>query len=141
MFTEAVLLLHVLLASFWVGGMLFLSIVLAPFVRRLPIKDQAFQEVGRRFSFYGTFITLSLLFLTGIGNVILIHGGNFSRTVWEKLALFLIIVVVSLIHDLWAGKKAIESNKMKAVARVLGVINLLLGVLAFYMGVRIRMGY
>ncbi len=141
MFTEIVLLLHVLLASFWVGGMLFLSIVLAPFIRKLPIKDEAFQEVGRRFSFYGTFITLLLLFLTGIGNVFLLHGGNFSKSVWEKLGLFAVIVVVSLVHDLWAGKKAVGSKRMRAVARLLGVFNLLLGVLAFYMGVRIRMGF
>ncbi len=141
MFTEIVLLLHVLLASFWVGGMLFLSIILAPFVRKLPIKDQAFQEVGRRFSFYGTFITLSLLFITGMANVFLIHGGNFSRSVWEKLGLFTLIVIVSVIHDLWAGKKAVESNRMKLVARLLGIVNLILGILAFYMGVRIRMGF
>ncbi len=121
--------------------MLFLSIILAPFVRRLPIKDQAFQEVGRRFSFYGTFITLTLLLLTGLGNVFLIHGGNFSRSVWEKLGLFAVIVVVSLVHDLWAGKRAVESDSMKMVARTLGIINLILGIMAFYLGIRIRLGF
>ncbi|MFN3263321.1 MAG: hypothetical protein ACK42C_00285, partial [Aquificaceae bacterium] len=100
---ELVLFLHIVLASLWVGGMLFLVLVLAPFVRKLPIRDQAFQEVGRRFSLYGTLGSLSLLFLTGLLNIHYILGFSglldlsnpYTRTLMHKLIVFFFIVVVS----------------------------------------------
>ena len=141
MFTKELLIwLHVVLASFWVGGMIFLSLVVAPFIRSRPYRNEVFQEVGRRFSLYGTFLTLGLLFLTGIGIAYLVHGGLERRTIKEKLFLFVIILVVSLLHDLWAGRKAVESEFHRRWARNLGIVNLLLSLLMVYMGVRIRLG-
>ena len=141
MFTKELLLwLHVVLASFWVGGMIFLSLVVAPYIKDKPFRNEAFREVGRRFSFYGTLITLSLLLFTGLANAYLLHGGLERRSVKEKLFLFGIIVVVSLLHDLWAGRRALESRRFIPVARWLGILNLFLGLLAVYMGVRIRLG-
>lgn len=141
MFTrEFFLWLHVVLATFWVGGMIFLSLVIAPYIKDKPFRDEAFQEVGKRFSLYGTMLTLLLLFLTGVANAYLLHGGFEKRSVKEKLFIFSVIVGVSLIHDLWAGKKAIHSKKHALWARWLGLLNLLLGLTAVYMGVRIRLG-
>ena len=137
---EIVLWLHVILATFWVGGMIFLSLVIAPYIKDKPFRNEAFQEVGKRFSLYGTMITLSLLLLTGIANAYLLHGGFERRSIKEKLFLFGIIVAVSLTHDLWAGRKALSSRKYALWARWLGLINLLLGLVAVYMGVRIRLG-
>jgi len=141
MFTKELFLwLHVVLASFWVGGMIFLSLVIAPYIKDKPFRNEAFQEVGRRFSIYGTFVTLSLLLLTGLANAYLLHGGVERRSVKEKLFLFAIIVLVSLAHDLWAGRRALHSKKYVVWARWLGLLNLLLGLVAVYMGVRIRLG-
>ncbi len=141
MFTrELVLWLHVLLATFWVGGMIFLSLVIAPYIKDKPFRNEAFQEVGRRFSLYGTMITLTLLLITGLGNAYLLHGGLSKRSILEKLGVFLLILIVSLVHDLWAGKKALYSEKHRHWARWLGLINLLLGFVAVWMGVRIRLG-
>lgn len=141
MFTkEFFLWLHVILAAFWVGGMIFLSLVIAPYIKDKPFRDEAFQEVGKRFSLYGTMITLSLLLITGLANAYLLHGGLERRSVIEKLVLFFIIVVVSLVHDLWAGKKAIGSEYHRKWARWLGLINLILALIMVYMGVRIRLG-
>ncbi|HIQ31147.1 MAG TPA: hypothetical protein EYH49_03170 [Aquifex aeolicus] len=141
MFTKEVLLwFHVVLATFWVGGMIFLSLVIAPYIRDKPFRDEAFLEVGKRFSLYGTMITLSLLLASGLASAYLIHGGLERRSVKEKLFLFSLIVIVSLVHDLWAGRKAIGSKKHALWARWLGLLNLLLGLLAVYMGVRIRLG-
>ena len=120
--------------------MIFLSLVVAPYIKDKPFRNEAFQEVGRRFSFYGTLITLSLLLITGLANAYLLHGGLERRSVKEKLFLFGIIVVVSLLHDLWAGKRALESKRFVPIARWLGILNLFLGLLAVYMGVRIRLG-
>ncbi len=138
---EFFLFLHVVLATFWVGGMLFLSFVVAPYLRRHPeIMGEAFQEVGKRFSLYGTFISLFLLFITGLVNANLLHGG-FRKSIYEKLFIFLIVVIVSLAHDLWAGKKAVDSEYHRKWAKWLGIINLILSLLLVYMGVRIRLGY
>ncbi|RLJ70136.1 uncharacterized protein DUF4149 [Hydrogenivirga caldilitoris] len=141
MFTKELFLwLHVILATFWVGGMIFLSLVIAPYIKDKPFRNEAFQEVGKRFSLYGTMITLSLLLATGLVNAYLLHGGLTKRSIMEKLGLFALIVFISLVHDLWAGKRALNSKKHALWARWLGLINLLLGFAAVYMGVRIRLG-
>jgi putative copper export protein len=141
MFTiELFLWLHVILATFWVGGMIFLSLVVVPYIKDKPFKNEAFEEVGKRFSLYGTMITLALLFITGSVVAHLLHGGFTTRTLKEKLFLFFVIVIVSLLHDLWAGKKALYSEKHRKVAKWLGIANLLLSLIIVYLGVRIRLG-
>lgn len=137
---ELFLFLHVVLATFWVGGMLFLSLVVAPYLKDKPqIRNEAFQEVGKRFSLYGTFLSLFLLFITGLVNAYLLHGG-FRRSIYEKLFLFFIVVIISLLHDLWSGKKALYSERHRNIAKWLGIINLVLSLALVYMGVRIRLG-
>ncbi len=141
MFTKEIFLwVHVVLATFWVGGMIFLSLVVVPYIKDKPFRNEAFQEVGARFSLYGTTITLFLLLITGVASAFLLHGGFTRRSIYEKLGVFALIVAVSLAHDLWAGKKALHSEKHRKWAKWLGIINLLLGLLAVYMGVRIRLG-
>ncbi|QWK19233.1 MAG: hypothetical protein KNN13_06940 [Hydrogenobacter thermophilus] len=145
---EFMLFLHIIFASFWVGGMIFLVLVLSPFVRKLPIRDQAFQEVGKRFSFYGTLLTLLGLFITGLFNIHYILGFsnlfNFSNqytlTLWHKIGLFLIVVVVSLVHDLYFGKKALQGSFYRIMARILGFVNLILSLAIVYFAVLLRFG-
>ncbi len=136
---ELIVLIHVVAASFWVGGMLFLSLVIAPFLKDKPYREDFFGSAVQRFSFYGTFISLGLLLLTGIGITLYIQGG-FRRTIFEKLFLFIVILIISLYHDLWAGPRALRSEGYRKVARYLGIANLLLSLIMVYMGVRIRMG-
>jgi len=93
-----------------------------------------------RFSLYGTMITLTLLFITGSVVAHLLHGGFTTRTLKEKLFLFFVIVVISLLHDLWAGKKAFYSEKHRKIARWLGILNLVLSLVIVHLGVRIRLG-
>lgn len=137
---EFFLFLHVVLATFWVGGMIFLSLVVVPYLRKKPeVRDEAFQEVGKRFSLYGTFISLFLLLITGLVNTYLLHGG-FRKSIYEKLFLFFIVVVISLAHDFWAGKKALYSEYHRKWAKWLGIANLIISLMLVYMGVRIRLG-
>ncbi|MEZ0361793.1 MAG: hypothetical protein ABWK04_07890 [Hydrogenobacter sp.] len=145
---EVMLFLHIVFATLWVGGMLFLVFVLAPFVRKLPMKDQAFQEVGRRFSFFGTLLALLGLFLTGLFNIHYILGfanlfsfsNPYTLTLWHKIGLFILVVIISLIHDLYFGKKAVESSFYRIVARFLGFVNLLLSLVIVYLAVILRFG-
>ncbi|HIP43619.1 MAG TPA: DUF4149 domain-containing protein [Aquifex aeolicus] len=137
---EFFLFLHVVLATFWVGGMIFLSLVVVPYLRKkTEVRDEAFQEVGKRFSLYGTFISLFLLLITGLVNTYLLHGG-FRKSIYEKLFLFFIVVVISLAHDFWAGKKALYSEYHRKWAKWLGIANLIISLMLVYMGVRIRLG-
>ncbi len=145
---ELVLFLHLVLASLWVGGMLFLVFVLAPFVRKLPIRDQAFQEVGRRFSLYGTLGSLSLLFITGLLNIhytvgfssLLDLSNSYTKTLIYKLGVFITVVAVSLVHDLYFGPRSAGSVSHRNMARLLGFLNLLLSLFVVYLAVKLRFG-
>jgi len=61
---ELILTIHIIIASFWIGGMLFMVLVLSPYIRKLPESVKAYQEVGRRYSRIGTVIGLPLLLLS-----------------------------------------------------------------------------
>ena len=61
------LFLHVLAAIFWIGGMLFLSLVVAPFLKSLDDpakKSEIYQVVGKRYRFLG-WVAIVILLLTG----------------------------------------------------------------------------
>ncbi|MFZ3071642.1 MAG: DUF4149 domain-containing protein, partial [Thermodesulfobacteriota bacterium] len=61
------LFLHVLAAIFWIGGMLFLSLVVAPFLKSLndPVKkSEIYQFVGKRYRFFG-WVAIVILLVTG----------------------------------------------------------------------------
>ncbi len=145
---EIVLFIHVVLASFWVGGMLFLVLVVSPFVRKLPIRDEVFQRVGKRFSVYGTFLSLPLLLITGFWNFHNMVGLSsifefslpYVLVFWHKLGAFLLVVFVSLLHDLYFGVKALNSTFHRSMARLLGILNLLLSLYVVYLAVKLRLG-
>lgn len=145
---ELVLFLHLIFASLWVGGMLFLVLVISPYVRKLPIKDQVFQEVGRTFSFYGTLISLSALFITGIINAYNLVGlsglfdlsNAYTRTLLHKIGVFLLVIVVSLIHDLYFGPRSVSSSFHRNMAKLLGFINLFLSLFIVYLASKLRFG-
>lgn len=145
---ELVLFLHIVFATLWVGGMIFLVFVVSPFVRKLPIRDQVFQEVGRRFSFYGTFFSLLLLFITGLINIHYIVGLSslfdlsipYTKTLLQKIGIFFLVVIVSLVHDLYFGPRAVSSSFHRYMARLLGLINLFLSLFIVYLAVKLRFG-
>ncbi|ADC89553.1 protein of unknown function DUF474 [Thermocrinis albus DSM 14484] len=150
MFTlkEVVLWLHVLLACVWVGGMLSLVFVYAPYLRRLPNKEQAFLYVGKRLSLLGTFISLPLLFVTGMANAYLLNGWDvwfqkdspYTRTLQVKLIFFGGIVAVSLLHDLYFGRRAFEGRFYRNMARMLGFLNMVLTLVVLFLAIKLRFG-
>ena len=146
--------LHIVCAAFWIGGMLFLPLVLLPGIKNNPERSQLLMVTGLKFRFYG-YIVLSILLLTGILNMYF-RGINFSwnffttshygRLVIVKVILFLIILLVSLIHDLYVGRKAVsevkesDRRKLKLIARWTGRILLLISLTMAYLGVVISRG-
>ena len=62
---------HLLAVLTWVGGMLFVAVVLVPVARRLEdaaLRTRLVQDVGRRFRTVG-WIALMLIVATGFGNL------------------------------------------------------------------------
>jgi putative copper export protein len=146
---ELVLTIHILTATLWIGGMLFMVFVLSPYVRSLPNSVEAFQKVGKRFSIVGTFIGLPLLFITGIGNMhnfgitffdLFNRTSSYAWTLHDKIHLFLLTFVLALIHDLYLGPRSHLNEKFRILTRLIGVINLIIGILIVFLTSKLRFG-
>ena len=146
--------LHIICAAFWIGGMLFLPLVLLPGIKNNPERRQVLMVTGLKFRFYG-WIVLSLLVVTGFLNIHF-RGIHFSRSFFTqssygrlvvvKIILFITILLVSLVHDLLVGSRAVQvspeaagSNRVQ-VARWSGRILLLVSLTMAFLGVIISRG-
>ena len=99
---------HVLSAITWVGGMLFIALVLVPVTRKLEdpsLRTRLVQETGRRFRTIG-WIALALLVFTGLlnlwGQPFLLRAPRFH---W-KLGLVVLALLLSAFHDFVLGPRA-----------------------------------
>ena len=146
------LFLHVISAIFWIGGMLFLSLVIVPFL--LALKDPkdrnaVYRQIGPKYRTLA-WIAIIILLITGPINLYLLGispaiiftpdflATAYGKALLVKLILVFIIVVSSLLHDFWVGPKARESRKFSAYARIFGRANLILAVLIVLFAVFIR---
>lgn len=143
--------LHIIGVSFWIGGMLFLPLVLLPAIRNHPGRKDLLMTTGLTFRFYG-YLVLALLLATGILNIYL-RGidlswkfmviSRYGKLVILKLILFLSIIAVSLVHDVQARKRLLseENNRrFKLVARWSGRILLLISLAMAFIGVVLSRG-
>ena len=99
-------------ATFWVGGMLFLSLVAVPVLKQAPDPSSAqrgFVNLARRFR---TLVWVALVLLLATGALLLPNQVNFdnSPVSWPAPLLFKILLValligVSLAHDMVVGPK------------------------------------
>jgi uncharacterized membrane protein len=112
--------IHILSAIVWVGGMLFLALVLVPVARRMPPAERGalLGVLGRRFRTVG-WICIGLLIVTGIFNA------GFRGVTWEsflsgrfleswfgqvlaaKLVVVALMIVISLWHDFFLGPASV----------------------------------
>jgi copper resistance protein D len=111
--------LHVLAAVVWIGGMIFLSSVLAPLMRRDNAKSEhvsLFRSAARRFRII---VWLSIVILLTTGPVLL-HGrnlllnlpGDWPAVVRIKLGLVCLLLLLTLGHDLYLGPRG---NHLRAI--------------------------
>ena len=122
--------LHILAATIWVGGLFFLVLVLVPWLRRNdgPGKEAAgrfLAQTGERFRAVG-WICFALLFATGTFNLWVrgVAPGNLSDPAWWgsplgsavglKLAVFGLVLGVSLVHDFRVGPQAADAMRRAA---------------------------
>lgn len=156
--------LHIIAAMTWVGGMLFLVLVVVPWLRR---GDRAtagafLRETGQRFRAVG-WACFALLLATGLFNlwargVRLADFGRlgwltsgFGRSVLIKLGLFAAVLAMSVVHDFFVGPAASvaitrdprssEAERLRSQASLLGRANAILGLTLVGVAVTIVRGW
>jgi uncharacterized membrane protein len=155
--------LHILAVCVWMGGMLFLVLVVVPWLRRGERAQAAafLRETGERFRTVG-WVCFGVLIVTGTFNL-WAHGvrlSDFARAEWLrspfggtlvwKLSTFALVLVLSAFHDFVAGPAATAaiaedptSPKTAAARRKaswLGRLNVLLGLMLIACGVMLVRG-
>lgn len=143
--------LHIIGISFWIGGMLFLPLVLLPAIKGHPDRRNLLMQTGLKFRFFG-YVVLTLLLITGISNMFLrgidvswhfLVTSRYGKLVITKVLLFLCIITVSLIHDVQAKKRLStdeEKRRFKIIALWSGRILLIISLVMAYIGVVLSRG-
>lgn len=104
----AVRFLHLAAAITWIGGMLFIALVLVPVTRGLDdvaLRRRLVQATGRRFRVVG-WIALGVLVATGLVNLALRPELLGVPRFWAKAALVVAALVLSAVHDFVLGPRA-----------------------------------
>jgi uncharacterized membrane protein len=135
--------LHVLAAVVWIGGMLFIALVLVPVLRGNtdPVaRARLVHLVGSRFRTVG-WISLALLLAAGLGNLwmrpYLLTLPRFQL----KLGLVGVALVLSVVHDFVLGPRAGAPGADPALRRRaswLARINVLIVLIVVVLGLSLR---
>ncbi|HEY7535546.1 MAG TPA: DUF4149 domain-containing protein [Thermodesulfobacteriota bacterium] len=157
LFYILVVLIHLLAAILWLGGMFFIAIVIVPVLRRLEppqIRIEVLSTTARRFRIV-SWIALLVLVVTGALNSInrgitlniistgVIFSTHFGKVLTLKVVVVLFMLVLSSIHDFLLGPRLTElissskSNsdfspaikKYRRLVSLLARINALLGIM------------
>ena len=150
--------LHILAATTWLGGMLFLVLVIVPALRRGDRTTAAalMRDSGRRFRTVG-WTCFGLLVCTGAANL-WFRGVRFSHlfdpawratsfggVLWAKLVVFALVLLLSAVHDFVLGPRASqalsrvppgpEAERLRRAASILGRFTAFLALLLFALAV------
>ncbi|MEZ4362395.1 MAG: CopD family protein [Kofleriaceae bacterium] len=154
--------IHILAATAWIGGMLFLVLVVVPWLRGGRVEAATFlRETGERFRAVG-WTCFAVLALTGAFNLWArgVRVPDLARTAWLtspfgklvllKLGVFVLVLVVSAVHDFIVGPRATQAiavdpqspaaQRERRRASVLGRVNVLLALLLVAVGVMLVRG-
>ena len=116
--------IHLLAAISWIGGMVFLSLVLAPLVRKgsaTPEFMALFQSAARRFRIVA-WLAIGVLLATGPillseRHIDFINPATWSQIVTLKLGLVALLILLTLLHDLTLGLRVSEVSAILESAR------------------------
>ena len=158
-------LVHILAAMVWVGGMLFLALVVVPAARSLPPAERSalFHLVGPRFRTVG-WSCVGLLLVTGVVNLAYrgvmwenlftaeLWSSEFGRVLAVKLVVIAVMLVLSILHDFVLGPASVrahtpgearpsaEALTLRRQASWLGRITTLLALVVVALGVMLVRG-
>lgn len=116
--------LHILSAIIWIGGMLFVALVIVPTTRGMPAPERAalFSAVGLRFRTVG-WICIGVLIVTGTINAMYrgvswanvftaeLWASPFGSTLAMKLAVVTLLLALSLYHDFVIGPASVKATE------------------------------
>lgn len=158
--------IHILAATIWIGGLFFIVLVVVPWLRRGgegAVDPGAFlRDTGERFRSVG-WLCFALLLVTGTFNLWL-RGvtldsvtdpswwtSPFGAAVGLKLAVFGLVVAVSVVHDFVVGPRATrimrsdprsdEAARLRRRASLLGRLNGVLALVLVALGVVLVRGW
>jgi uncharacterized membrane protein len=156
--------LHIMAAIVWVGGTIFLVVVLVPAIRRPAfggIASALIRSTALRFRWVG-WVCFCIFVLTGVVNLLargiglrelretIFWQGSFGRTLAIKLILVAAILLISAFHDFFLGPRAAaawdadpasaETLRLRRQAVQLGRLNLLLALVVIVLGVMLVRG-
>ena len=156
--------LHIMAAIVWVGGTIFLVVVLVPAIRRPEfggIASALIRLTALRFRWVG-WVCFCIFVLTGVVNLLargiglrelretIFWQGSFGRTLAIKLILVAAILLISAFHDFFLGPRAAaaweadpasaETLRLRRQAVQLGRLNLLLALVVIVLGVMLVRG-
>lgn len=111
--------IHVLAALFWLGGMFFLAAVGAPVLRTVEdpgLRSELFRKLGEQYRKLG-WISIVILVVTGVGNLHFrgvfgalgepeFWSGRYGNALAWKLAVVAVMLVIQAVHDFWLGPLA-----------------------------------
>ncbi len=155
---------HILLATFWIGGMIFLSFVLLPAIRKPEYAryyHRLVNDTGVNFSRLGWW-ALGLFFITGLYQLhvrgiewydlfkLKTYTTPTGRLVGLKLSFYTAILILQALHDFFVGPRATrlgdeapdspEYRRYKAYARTIGMLVFFLSLSMALFGVMIVRG-
>lgn len=135
--------LHLVAAIVWIGGMLFVALVLVPVARGLndpALRARLFHEVGVRFRVIG-WIAIGLLAVSGIVNLIVRPYLLSVPRFHVKLTLVLVALALAALHDFVLGPRAGAPGAnpaMRVWASWIARINVLVVLAIVALGVALR---
>lgn len=156
--------LHILSAITWIGGMLFIVMVLAPLLRSeelRPVATRVLHVTGTKFKKIG-WACFGLLIVTGFFNALARYGyagqtwgewgaliaGN--KVLMHKLYTVGLILVLSCVHDFHVGPAAVRAMRdspdapgtlrLRRAAAWMGRINLLFALFIIWWALRLVRG-
>ena len=147
--------IHVICAAFWIGGMLFIPLILVPSIKKQPNRILLLYKTGIKFRFYG-WISIIILFITGFLNMYFrglpftlefLTNSNYGKLLSIKLGIFVIILFIAGIHDFYYVIRFIEemkqtnNNKFKRMEKWTGMLNLLLAIRIALLGIALVVSY
>ena len=139
MYSMIVVWIHILAATFWVGGMLFFASVVVPSLKGISpeLRTDLVSRIGKRCRTAG-WGALGVLLITGLLNLHLrgIPLQAYGSAFWVKLFLIAVTVALTLLHDLVLGPKSIRVSRttsaphpLQKIVRLLARLNLVVGLL------------
>lgn len=150
---------HIVAACLWLGGMLFLILAFIPGIRKHPDKVNLIATVSLKFRVVGL-VALVILLITGVvqleyrgvqWNMEYFTTTSLGRIAGFKILVFILILLISFIHDYYIGTKAIEAWKnnsddsktinLRNLSRLLGRANFVLALIAVFLGVILIRGW